>query len=74
MSNEQVALRMLSIPFPSLLEETILLRGKNDNFNDDDPRTRVYCKTRLLENLNQIFVWPAMTDMSHRIDLCTCGL
>ena len=48
--------------------------GKNNGFNDDDPRSRVHCKKRLLERLDQISVWPAMRDLLHHIDLGTFGL
>ena len=74
MSNEYVAPQTSSVSCPSLLEETILPREKNNGFNDDDPGTRVHCKNRLLESLDQIFVWPGMTDVSHHIDFCTYGL
>ena len=74
MSNEHVETQISSVPCPSLLEETILPWGKNNGFNDDDSGTRVHCKNHLLENLDQIIVWPAMTDVSHHIDFCTYGL
>ena len=74
MSNGQVAVKIWSVSRTSLLEKNILPWGKQNGFNDDDRRSRVHCKGRLLKNLDQVFVWPAMTDVLHHIDLCTFRL